>query len=165
VRDKLRRDMPTSPPSDLLQPSLVDAKPREAPYSAQTGFLASFFGGPLAALAMFGINSHRIGRLRSDAVWLAAILVACVAFEVWWRLSPGGQVFDAWLVAQFGKSGGRFVERLSGLLIFAIAAAIHRREHKASDLMGAKRPNGLALGAALIVGGWVVSGLLKGLIA
>jgi len=157
--------MPPSPPSDLLQPSLVDTKPREAPYTLQTGFLASFFGGPLAALAMFGVNARRIGRLRSDAVWVAALLVACIAFEAWRRLLPEGRAFDAWLVDEFGKSGGRYVERLSGLLIFAVAAAIHRREHKASDLMGAARPNGLVLGLALIVGGWLASALLKGLLA
>jgi hypothetical protein len=157
--------MPSSPSSDLLQPSLVDTQPREAPYSLQTAFLTSFFGGPLAALAIFGINARRIGRLRSDAVWVAALLVACVAFEAWWRLSLGGQAFDAWLIDQFGKSGGRYFERLSGLVVFALSAAIHRREHKASDLMGAKRPNGLGIGVVLIVGAWVVSALLKGLLA
>lgn len=157
--------MPPSPSSDLLQPSLVDTQPREAPYSLQTAFLTSFFGGPLAALAIFGVNARRIGRLRSDAVGAAAVLVACVAFEWWWRRTSGGQAFDAWLIDQFGKSSGRYVERLSGLAVFALGAAIHRREHKASDLMGAARPNGLGIGVALIAGGWIVSALLKGLLA
>lgn len=91
--------MPSSPSSDLLQPSLVDTQPRQAPYSLQTAFLVSFFGGPLAAATIFGINARRIGRLRLDMVGVVAVALAYIAFEWWWRHTSGGQAFDAWLIA------------------------------------------------------------------
>ena len=64
---------------DLLMPSLGGVQVERAPYSSQTGFLAAFFGGPLAACGYGALNARRIGRLTSDGPWLAAFVVGDIA--------------------------------------------------------------------------------------
>ena len=57
---------------DLLRPSLSrEADVGRAPYGSSAMFLVAFLGGAPAALAMFGLDTWRLGRLRRDAPWLA----------------------------------------------------------------------------------------------
>lgn len=155
--------MSTPSSSDLLRPTVAGGKPQQAPYSLQTAFLSSFFGGPFAAVAIFLINARRIGRLRADLTLGVLLALLYIAIQWWWRTTPGGAAFNGWLIGSLGAGGGGYVDRLLGLVAFAAGSMLHRREHKASDLMGQPRPHGLSLGLALIVGGWMASVVLKGL--
>lgn len=130
----------------LLQPSLGGAAGRlhQAPYSTQAQVMSAFFGGPLAALALWAINSQRLGRLQRDAVWLllAALLWGAA---LWLFFGP------AHLGAQIGAP--RVWIRGLALAIFACGALLHRREQAACDLMGQTRPNGTVLAIVLILAG------------
>lgn len=154
---------PSAP--DLLQPSLSARTVRRPPYSLRAGFLASFFGGPAAALGMAALNAHRAGRLPRDLAWLLPALLAWLLFEAWWAATPSGQQFNEGLQAVLGASGPRYLERGLGLLGFALAYVLHRSEQQAADMMGLERPNGWVAGVALVVAGYVVTWLLKGWLA
>ncbi len=72
-------------PDDLLQPSLRGDVPANlrAPYSTQTGVLAAWFGGPLAAIGFAVLNAERLGRSRRDALWIAPLFAAWLAILYW----------------------------------------------------------------------------------
>lgn len=142
--------------SELLRPSLSPtAAPPRSPYSQQTAFLASFFGGPLAAMAMNVINSWRLGRLPRDAAWLLAGIAAALGLEAWLIVSADGQALLRQADALVGRNSLALASRALGLLLFVLGIVMHRREHQAVELMGGTRPNGVLAGIALIIGGTV----------
>lgn len=157
--------MANDPLSDLLQPTVGRAPPQQVPYSLQAALLTSFFGGPFAALAIFGINAKRIGRLRSQAPLIAALGVVHVASQWWLHTVPSGAAFGAWLASVLAMSRApRLLSGVFGLVVFVVCAFVHRREHKASELVGKGQPNGLKIGVALIVGGRVANAFLTGVL-
>lgn len=138
---------------DLLMPSLGGVQVERAPYSSKTGFLAAFFGGPLAACGYGVLNARRLGRLTSDGPWLAAFVVADIALM--WLLTHG-LVGLPWIDAvqqELGGSFGRIASRLFALIVFGWVCLAHRREQRAAELMGLERPNGFAPGLGLILMG------------
>lgn len=147
---------PSGIPAELLRPSLSEKPPAKAPYSVQTGAVVAFFGGPAAAIVMALVNAWRLGRLRRDAPWLAAVVLGTPGFLAWWWLTASGLAFSIDVVALLGTAGTRIVERALALLIFGVAAYAHRREQRTTDMFDRARPNGVGMGIALIVFDWVV---------
>jgi len=146
---------------DLLRPSLSpSAMAARAPYSNQTAFVSAFIGGPFAAAAMFAINSWRIGRLARDAAWVVFALVAYLLWFVYIAPPGAALTFKALVTPWLGDSANRILLRLGALLICLAGMIRHRYEQRSTDLFGAKRPNGWAGGAGLIVAGWGANALL-----
>ncbi|MCE2946152.1 MAG: hypothetical protein ACK515_14170 [bacterium] len=149
---------------DLLQPSLTSARVERSPYSQQAHVLSAFFGGPLSALAMSGINAYRLRRIEKDAPWLIVAMVLYLSFEVWLAIDPGGQDFVRWAGSWAGSNALTYVTRALALAFFAIGTVMHRREHTATDLMGLKRPSGWILGFGLVAGGILATTALRNLL-
>lgn len=151
---------------DLLRPTVSEpAQVARAPYSLQTGFLSAFFGGPFAAALMLGVNAWRLKRLPRDAAWVVLIAVAFVAWVAFTSRTEPGLALQATLVELVGRNAMSIAARLLALLACIGAALLHRREQRSTDLFGLKRPNGWAVGIALIVIGWGASHLLASALA
>ena len=148
-------------PSDLLRPSLAHSAPRLSPYSLQALFLTSFFGGPLAALGMLALNARRLGRLRRDVPWLVVALLAYVLLEAVLALSPAGRGFIAQADAWLGRRAIEYLVRALALAVFALGLVMHRREHKAAELMGLTRPSPWLPALALVFGCSLLAELLR----
>jgi hypothetical protein len=153
--------MTSLPRHDLLQPSLGgSARLAAAPYSLGTGMWSAFFGGPLAATALIGINAWRVGRLRRDAVWVVLLAMAYVAWTFFLHATPAGAEARSTLVSWLGSRGPAYCDRFIALMSFAGGMLLHRSEQRSADLFGLKRPNGWIMGVALIVCGVVAGDLL-----
>lgn len=152
---------------DLLQPSLAAdsaAEPRAAPYSETTGLVTAFFGGPFAITTLVGINAARTGRLARDAVWLGAMVVA---YGVWLYLayaSPGAPAIQRFFFDLVGNGGLPMAERLMALLFMAGGYLLHRSEQRTATLFALRRPNGIVMGACLVVAGMFVTRALDALL-
>lgn len=145
-----------SPPlSELLQPSLSRQAPVRSPYSQQTHFLAAFFGGPVAAMGLNLVNSHRLGRLRRDAPWLLAGALAALGLDPALQLTEGGQALLLQLDEWLNRRSIELLSRALALALFALGLVMHRHEHRATELMGRPRPSGWAMGLGLIGAGLV----------
>ena len=137
---------------ELLRPSLTaDARAPQAIYSAGTGFLSSFLGGPVAGAMIALVNSQRLRRLRID--WPIALLA--LAINVLVRLSVVDHFWD-WLDGLLGKGSVRFVADLIGLAFFGVIYALHKPYYRSMSLLGLKAPNGLGLGIVAIALGIAV---------
>ncbi len=134
---------------DLLQPSLGRAdSPATSIYSAQTGYFASFFGGPLAGAVVALANSHRLKRLEID--WpLGMIGAAATIVPIWWLLRGG----NAWLTSHLGSGTQTLVLRALGLGFFALAYGWHRRYYRNMAMLGIKPPPGWPIGLAAVIAG------------
>ena len=131
---------------ELLTPSLTaDARVPRAIYSARTGFLASFLGGPVAAGVVALVNAQRLRRLRTD--WPVGLLA--LALCVLMRLSVMDHFWD-WLDNLLGKGSARFVYQLMGMTFFGAIYALHRPYYRSMSLLGLKTPNGIVLGIVAI---------------
>lgn len=151
--------------SELLRPSLTRATPARAPYSQQVHFLASFFGGPFAALALAAINGERLGRWRRDAPWVLLGLLVYLALEVALLQAEAGRALLQQLDGWVGQGAHGLVVRVYALGCFVVFMLRHRREQAACDLVGLPRPAGLGPGIGLILGGFVLSSLLRTVLA
>jgi hypothetical protein len=132
---------------ELLRPSLTaDARAPEAIYSAGTGFLTSFLGGPVAGAMIALLNSHRLRRLGRD--WPIALLALGISVLV--RLSVVDHFWD-WLDGLLGKGSIRYVADLIGMVFFGLIYALHKPFYRSMSLLGLKAPpNGLGVGLAAI---------------
>jgi hypothetical protein len=139
---------------DLLQPSLAaGSAAARPPYSDTASFVASFFGGPIAALGMFTMSSWRLDRLRRDApLVLAGLIVYALWFVLWHGQGEASEMLAASL-AMLGSNGPALALRLIGLGLFAAGAALHRRERRSAELFGLARPK-----PWLVVVAWIVVG-------
>ncbi len=127
---------------DLLRPSLTAG--RGAPlaiYSARTGFLASFFGGPIAGALVALLNSQRLQRLRVDGPVVLLALVASMALR--WAILVYG---EPRLESVLGKGGAMTVARFIGPAFFGVVYALHRRYYRGMSLLAIPVPNGLRVG-------------------
>lgn len=138
---------------ELLRPSLQGATVAKAPYSVQTMFLTSFFGGPFAALAIIGANAARLQRLPRDLLPLGLALAATAAFLGALHLAGWGTDLRNYLTELAGPSAVSYVARVVGLIIFGMGYALHRAEQRSADFMGLDRPNGWIGGIACILVG------------
>jgi hypothetical protein len=131
---------------ELLRPSLAaDARAPQAIYSAGTGFVTSFLGGPVAGATIALINSQRLRRLQVD--WPIALLALGISVLV--RLSVVDHFWD-WLDGLLGKGSVRYVADLIGLAFFGVIYALHKPYYRSMSLLGLKAPNGVGIGIAAI---------------
>ena len=138
--------------SELLRPSLTaDVDSPQPVYSVRTGFLSSFFGGPVAGATIALLNSQRLRRLKMD--WPIAVLAlgssALLQWSVirhWWR----------WLDGALGDSSSGYVYQLLSLAFSGVVYAIHRPYYRSMMLLGLKAPNGTVVGLAAIAFGIAV---------
>jgi hypothetical protein len=139
---------------ELLRPSLgSETSPETSIYSATTGFLAAFFGGPLAGAIVAMVNAWRLKRLASD--WpLAVAAIALTVGLVWWEERGGGA---QWLFDVAGRSGVEIALRVAGLAFFSVVYAIHRSYYRSMELFAVEPPSGWALGVGAIVAGFVTT--------
>jgi hypothetical protein len=138
---------------DLLQPTLGrDDSPATSIYSARTGYLASFFGGPLAGAAIALVNAHRLKRLSMD--WPLGLLAAAVTVVPTWWWFRGGR---SWVVAHVGAGAQGILFRALGLGFFAIVYSWHRQYYRNMALFGLSAPSGWMIGVAAVIGSLAVS--------
>ena len=143
-------------PDDLLQPSLRGDVPANlrAPYSTQTGVLTAWFGGPLAAIGFAVLNAHRLGRLRRDALWIAALMVVWVAFMYWQMSTDSTNAIKQWLLVNASDYPARYGYRVLALVYCGVATLMHRQQQRAASMFGGERPNGLVAGLILVGAGF-----------
>jgi hypothetical protein len=141
---------------ELLRPSLGGSRIAKAPYSVRTTFLAAFFGGPFAAVAITALNSLRLQRLGRDALPLTAALIAYLAFLTALMATEWGDALVESVKALAGKQAFAYVDRLIALALFGLGYMLHRKEQRSADFMDMPRPNGWIAGLACIVGGHLV---------
>lgn len=137
----------------LLRPSLVAGAGVRAPYSLQMGMLASFFGGPFAALAVLLLNASRLQRQRAEVLPLALLVCLTLLLDAWMLLDPAPSQALANLLSTGPDNALRLALRGLSLAVFAAGLLLHRQHQRAADLMGLDRPRGLWVGLGLIVGG------------
>jgi hypothetical protein len=137
---------------DLLQPTLGHRdSPATSIYSAQTGYVASFFGGPLAGATIALANAYRLRRLGTD--WpLGVLAIAATVGPMWWwyRGSAG------WITVQAGSGVQAVALRVLGLGFFAVAYGWHRQYYRNMTLFGLRPPSGWLIGIAAVFGGLIV---------
>lgn len=139
-------------PEDLLQPTLGQRNsPATSIYSALTGYIASFFGGPLAGATIALANAYRLNRLRTD--WpLGLLALAATAAPMWWWFRGGAQ----WVTVHAGGGSQMVLFRVLGLGFFAAAYGWHRQYYRNMALFGLKSPPGWLIGVAAVVGSLAV---------
>jgi hypothetical protein len=133
---------------DLLEPTLAgDGRPLQAIYSQRTGYVTSFFGGPMAGAIVTAVNARRLGRLAQDA-WLIAFGVVLAIALLWWQARLGG---NEWLESTLGRTGPRIAPRIAGLGYFAVSLLVHRPFHRHMELAGIDSPSGWGVGIMAMV--------------
>ncbi len=138
-----------STPDDLLQPSLADTPHGTRKiYSTTVGYIAAFFGGPVAGAIIATVNSWRLGRMRSD--WplpLGTLVVVALA------LLPAPLGLFEQLRGWLGEAGLCLAWRVAGIAVFGISYLMHRNYHRGMAVMGVAAPSGWLLGILAIVAG------------
>jgi hypothetical protein len=134
---------------DLLKPSLGQSdSPANSIYSARTGYIASFFGGPLGGAIIALANAYRLKRLKVD--WPIGVLALAVTIgPIGWWMRGGAQ----WAAAYGGRDAAQVGFRVVGLGFFAVVYAWHRRYYRNMTLFGIKPPTGTLIGLVAVVAG------------
>jgi hypothetical protein len=137
----------------LLQPSLsgTGSAPPAAPYSSTTSFACAFLAGPLGVLAIGALNVHRCRRWRKDAVFLALLVIATLAWLFVLPMWEGYAAMQAASVQALGPGAWRYANRAFALALFGLLHWRHRELDRAASLMGLHRPNGWIAGIAVIL--------------
>jgi len=123
----------------LLSPSVAAAR-TERGYSVTATFLTAFFGGPLAAVFMHGLNSRFFGRWARDQVLLAAALLLAIGGVIGLailRVRPDLAPFAPGFFAD--SSRVRIASRVLALLLWAALYLRLRPSYRAAELMGGHR--------------------------
>ena len=143
---------------DLLQPSLSATESLATGiYPTRVGYLAAFFGGPLAGATIALLNSYRLKRLATD--WpLGLAAVAMTVGLNWWEIRSGGR---AWVAGHLGSEGVGLVLRLAGLALFAVVYSLHRQYYRHMALLGIEAPSGWLPGIASVAGSICVTIALR----
>jgi hypothetical protein len=146
---------------DLLRPSLSGTKvPATAIYSATTGYVAAFLGGPVAAAVVAMINSWRLRRLSKD--WpLALLAVALLYAMLRWEFRQGG---NEWLTQHLGSSGPQALRSVVSLLFFCGIYLLHYRSYRSTQLLGLKAPSGWVPGIIAVIIGFCVTYFLVAIV-
>lgn len=139
-------------PEDLLKPTLGGAASGGARlHSAATGYLASFFGGPVAGAIVALANSRRLGRMRQDWPLLPGALLVEGLLQMW-LLRGGARLMEAAL----GQVGPVLMNRVVGLLFFGAIYLLHKRYYRGARVMGLGAANGILIGILAIATGILV---------
>ncbi len=135
---------------DLLRPSLSGTNAQAtAIYSATTGYVVAFLGGPVAAAIIALLNSWRLRRLSKD--WPLALLAVAVLYAMLsWEYQKGG---NAWLTQYLGSSGPRVLQSAVSLLFFCGIYLLHYRSYRSMQVLGLKAPSGWVPGIIAVVVG------------
>lgn len=135
-------------PDDLLQPTLGHrASAATSIYSAQTGYVVSFLGGPLAGATVALANAYRLKRLGTD--WpLGLIAMAATVGPMWWWFRGGAQ----WIAAHAGGDAREVAFRALGLGFFALVYGWHRQYYRNMAFFGLTAPSGWLIGIAAVAG-------------
>ena len=139
---------------DLLRPSLSGTNvPATAIYSATTGYVAAFLGGPVAAAVIAMINAYRLRRLSKD--WpLALLAVALLYTMLRWEFEQGGK---EWLTQHLGSSGPQALRSVVSLLFFCGIYLLHYKSYRSMQLLGIKSPSGWVPGIIAVLIGIAVT--------
>jgi hypothetical protein len=139
---------------DLLRPSLSGTNAQAtAIYSATTGYVAGFLGGPIAAAVIALMNSWRLRRLSKD--WPLGLLALALLYTMlWWEFRDGG---NEWLTRYLGSSGPRVLRSVVSLLFFCGIYLLHYKSYRSMQLLGIKSPSGWVPGLIAIVIGLFVT--------
>jgi hypothetical protein len=137
---------------DLLQPTLGrDDSPATSIYSAGTGYIVSFLGGPLAGATIALVNAHRLNRLGTD--WPLGLLAAiATVVPMWWWFHGGGP----WLISHVGNGAQGLLLRGLGLGFFVLVYGWHRQYYRNMALFGLKPPSGWVIGVVAVIGSFAV---------
>jgi hypothetical protein len=138
---------------DLLQPTLgKHDSPATTIYSAQTGYLVSFFGGPLAGATIALVNAYRLRRLRTD--WpLGLLAIAATVGPMWWWYRGGA----LWVTAYAGGGSQAVGFRVLGLAFFAFVYGWHRQYYRNMAFFGLVPPSGWLIGIVAVAGSLIVN--------
>ena len=122
-------------------------------YSATTGYVAAFIGGPVAGAVIALINSWRLRRLSKD--WpLALLALAILHTMLFWEYRDGG---NEWLTRYLGDSGPRVLRSVVSLLFFCGIYLLHYKSYRSMQVLGIKAPPGWIPGIVAIVIGIAVT--------
>lgn len=124
----------------LFEPSLQRVRTERPLYSTTTLFMSAFFGGPLAGVIVFAVNSARAIRLRREGPLIA--LAAAVALAL--------PFIALSVLPDLDNSTSRMLVRVLALLLAGGLYLRHRSLYRGQDLFAAVRPNGWPLGLAAI---------------
>lgn len=143
--------------NDLLQASLSGTgTSTPALYSATSGYITSFIGGPIAGAIVGLLNARRLNRLSKDW-WIAVAAIAVVVALLWWQLRLGG---NEWLSGHLGERAARSLTRVSGAVFFGGVYALHYRSYRSMSMFGVEGPSGWIMGiVAVLIGGFANLGL------
>jgi hypothetical protein len=147
--------------NDLLQPSLsrTDA-PATSIYSATTGYVAAFLGGPMGGAVVAMVNSWRLKRLGAD--WPMGLLAVLITATIlYWEARMGG---EGWLVERLGSGGPRMLLRVAAILYFVGIYALHYKSYRNMALLGIEPPSGWRLGIVGVVVGFAATAGLTALV-
>lgn len=134
----------------LFEPSLQRVRTERPLYSTTTLFMSAFFGGPLAGVIVFAVNSARAVRLRREGPLIALAAIFSLALpSIVLSVSPN-----------LDNDTGRILARVLALLLAGGLYLRHRTLYRGQDLFGAVRPNGWPLGLAAIAIAFVASLLI-----
>jgi len=136
---------------NLFQPSLNTETPAQALYSPVACWITAFFGGPFAALLIFGVNLRRAGLAARNASWLAlaaAIAIASLVHLVRIRLTEGETTADDRLVVR----GAALV--IAALLYWRLSSA-----YRAQQMFGIEPPQPWLMALAAIAFNILISAL------
>ena len=134
--------------NDLLQPSLSGSDvPATSIYSATTGYVAAFVGGPIGGAVVAMVNAWRLNRVSKD--WPMALLAVLITWTLlYWETRMGG---NGWLVEHLGASGPRMLLRVLALAYFVGIYGLHYKSYRNMALLGIVPPSGWVLGVVGIV--------------
>jgi hypothetical protein len=141
---------------ELLRPSLTaEHSSASAIYSVRTGFLASFFGGPIGGAIVALLNAQRLRRLRLD--WPIAVLALSVSIGLSWSIAAHKW---HWLDGSLGRGSGRYLEDLAGLAFYGLVYTLHRPYYRSMALLGLDPPDGLRAGIIAAAIGYLAEAVL-----
>src|SRR5690606_21066547 len=147
------------PPASLLTPSLAGAPAHQLLLSPRATFLTSFFGGPIAALILMGINLQRLGRLkRETAALVVGGVLALGALVFGWVMLAQPELLGS-LAPEGARRGGSWVRRLNnllgvmtwGLLYLRMRVDLRAAELSRGEFEKPWKWAGIAVGASMVL--------------
>lgn len=142
----------------LLRPSLTKAHAVAPLYSPRSSFLLGFFLGPLPLILYSALNSIRLRRT-ADLFAYALALAAFMGLVYASFMDPLPQPL-AWINGLFGESTSmRGAARVLAILLWCGFYLMHRKEHRATDLLGDRPSPWRAAIACAVLGSALVFGI------
>lgn len=142
--------------TSLLQPSIHGRDPVAA-FSLRATFFTAFFGGPIAAVLIHGLNAEHFGRWERDRFALLVALIAALALLVCAAVLISRPDILPSLPEELRQTKNmRWLNRLSALVIWAALYWRLREPYRAARLVGGHRP-AWGAGLACVLIGFVVT--------